>query len=69
MIELQEKKRADEMANREKRQRQFMDMMAETVIKDHKAKQEEEDKRILAQYLAREEAEKQDEKERKERLK
>ena len=29
-------------------------MMAETVIKDHKAKQKEEDKRILAQYEARE---------------
>jgi len=48
LIEAQEKKRADEMADREKRQRQFMDMMAETVIKDHKNKQEEEDKRILA---------------------
>lgn len=49
------------MADREKRQRQFMDMMAETVIKDHKAKQEDEDKRILAQYLAREKAELEDE--------
>ena len=56
------------MADREKRQRQFMDMMAETVIKDHKAKQEEEDKRILAQYLAREKAELEDEKRRKKRL-
>ena len=56
------------MADREKRQRQFMDMMAETVIKDHKAKQEEEDKRILAQYLAREKAELEDEKRRKARL-
>ena len=68
MIEAQEKKRADEMADREKRQRQFMDMMAETVIKDHKNKQEEEDKRILAQYLARERAELDDEKRRRDRL-
>ena len=56
------------MADREKRQRQFMDMMAETVIKDHKAKQEDEDKRILAQYLAREKAELEDELRRKARL-
>ena len=56
------------MADREKRQRQFMDMMAETVIKDHKNKQEEEDKRILAQYLARERAELDDEKRRRDRL-
>lgn len=68
LIEQQEKKRADEMADRERRQRQFMDMMAETVIKDHKAKQEDEDKRILAQYLAREKAELVDEKKRKARL-
>ena len=47
LIELQEQKRADEMANREKRQRQFMDMMAETVIKDHKEKQKEEDSRVF----------------------
>ncbi len=56
------------MADRERRQRQFMDMMAETVIKDHKQKQEEEDKRILAQYLAREKAELADEQRRKDRL-
>ena len=56
------------MADRERRQRQFMDMMAETVIKDHKNKQEEEDKRILAQYLAREKAELADEQRRKDRL-
>jgi len=68
LIEEQERKRAQEMADREKRQRQFMDMMAETVIKDHKAKQENEDKRILAQYLAREQAELEDELRRKKRL-
>lgn len=68
LIEEQEKKRADEMADRERRQRQFMDMMAETVIKDHKAKQENEDKRILAQYLAREKAELEDENRRRARL-
>jgi len=68
LVEAQEKKRADEMADRERRQREFMDMMAETVIKDHKNKQEEEDKRILAQYLAREQAEMVDEKNRKARL-
>ena len=45
-----------------------MDMMAETVIKDHKQKQEDEDKRILAQYLAREKSELEDEKRRNNRL-
>ncbi len=59
----------DEMENREKRQRQFMDMMAQTVIKDHKAKQADEDRKILEQYLAREEAERLDEESRKMKLK
>ncbi len=59
----------DEMENREKRQRQFMDMMAQTVIKDHKAKQADEDRKILEQYLAREEAERLDEESRKKKLK
>jgi len=45
-----------------------MDMMANTVIKDHKSKQEEEDKRILEQYLAREKAELEDENNRAARL-
>lgn len=68
LIEKQEAARAAELKAREDRAKKFMNLMADTIIKDQKAQMLEEERKLLQHTLDREAKEIADEKARQQRL-
>jgi len=68
LIEKQEADRAAEFKAREDRAKKFMNMMADTVVKDQKAEIIEEERKLLKHVLDKESRELEDEKKRQQRL-
>lgn len=68
LIEKQEADRAAELKAREDRAKKFMNMMADTVVKDQKAQILDEERKLLKHVLDKESREMEDEKMRQQRL-